>query len=89
MAPAEPAAQLVAPIAGEDDVRVRIDEARHDGAAAGVDDDGVCRELPTSLPVGFVADEDDRPAVGGDHRVGPRPGVGLARVRAAALVRRT
>ena len=29
----QPAAQFVAAVAGEDDVRVRIDEAGHDGAA--------------------------------------------------------
>ena len=34
----EAAAELLAPIAAEHDVRVRIDEARHDRAARGVDD---------------------------------------------------
>ena len=41
----QPAAQLLAPIAGEDDVRVGIDEAGHDGAAVRVDDGGVGRQL--------------------------------------------
>ena len=35
---AEPAAQLVAPIAGEHRMRVGVDEARHDREAAPVDD---------------------------------------------------
>ena len=78
----QPPAQLVAAVAGEDDVGVRIDEAGHDGAAAGVDDDGVGGQRAVAPPVGFVADEDDRAAVRGDHGVRPRAGVGLARADA-------
>ena len=56
----EAAAQLVAPIAGEHQMRVGIDEAGHDGATRRVDDLRVRRERDRAADFVGGADEDDR-----------------------------
>ena len=48
---AEPLAQFVLPIPRKDDVSVRIDKARDDGAPAGVETDGPVMQLQFSLRV--------------------------------------
>ena len=79
-------AQLLAPIAGKHDVRMRIHEAGDDGAAVGVDDDGIGRQLDLALQQALEADEDDAALEGGNGRARDRTRVGLGR---AAARRRT
>jgi len=65
----EPAGQFVATVAGVDDVRVRIDEARQDGPAARIDDDGVGVEAHAGVERRLGADENNAPAPGCDEGV--------------------
>ena len=62
----QPTAQLVAAIAGEHEMRVRIDEAGDDGAAFAVDDLGVGGERDRLRCVSRGADEDDAALEAGD-----------------------
>ena len=71
------APQLVAAIAGEDNVRVRVDQSRHDRAGARVDDDRVGRERAGSPPLHLVADEHDCSTARGDDGARPRTRVAL------------
>ena len=77
-------AELLATIAGKHDVRVRIDEAGNDGAAVGVDHDGIGRQLDLALQQALEADEDDAALEGGDGRARDRPRVGLGAPRRGA-----
>ena len=54
VAPAEPASQLVAPVAGEDDVRVRVDESGHERAPAAIDDDRSAASIGTAARTSAV-----------------------------------
>ena len=92
----QPAAQLVAPIAGEHDVRVRIDEPGHDGAALGIDDDRVVGQRAVARQLVVDADEDDRAAMASDDRprdasrrrpgAAPTRGAGPAQVRTSEVL---
>ena len=84
----EPPAQLVAPIAGEDHVRVRIDEAGNDRSPRGVEDERVVCQRDVASAVGVVADEHDRAAMRGDHRLRLRDRRPPGARRSAARVRR-
>ena len=69
-------------------MRVRIDEAGHDAAAARVDRRRVAVSVDGALDVGLGADEDDRAAERGDRAGGDAAGVGLMRARGAGPARR-
>ncbi len=73
------AAQLVLSIAGEDDVRVRIDEAGNDGAPAGIEADRVGVQVQMTLGLRRRTDMDDDALVRGDDRVAERRDVALRR----------
>jgi hypothetical protein len=72
-----PPPELRAPVAGEHDVRMRIDEAWHHGAAAGIDDRGVRRQRDFVGEQAFEADEDDPSVAGRDGGAGDRSSVAL------------
>src|SRR5439155_1549357 len=58
--------QLLAAVAGEDDVRVGVHEARHDRASTRVEHHGISFQLDLALQEAFEADEDDPPSARSD-----------------------
>src|SRR6185503_20343116 len=66
----EPALQFLAPIAGDDQMRVGIDETRNDAAPACIDPHGVGRDRDVALQRIGGTDKDDR-AIGGGNRRAP------------------
>jgi hypothetical protein len=82
----EPLLQLVLPIAGENEVRVWIDEAWHHRAPARVETDGLVVQLELARCLRRGTDEDDDPLMGGDRCVAKRRDLALCR---AAPRRRT
>ena len=75
----EPALQFLAPVAGKDEMGVRIDETRNDAAAARIDPYGVGRDRDVAVQRVRGPDEDDRAVGGGNRRAPKRSDVSLAR----------
>ncbi len=66
----EPLAVLGGPLAGEDGVRVTVDEAGQHAGTLGVEFDGVGREADLASEVGLAADPHDLPFVCGERPAG-------------------
>ena len=73
------AAQLVLSIAGEDHVRVRIDESGNDGAPAGIEAHRVGVQIQMTFGIRGRTDMDDDALVRGDDGVAKRRDVALRR----------
>ena len=69
--------QLLAAVAGEDDVRVGVHEARHDRASTRVEHHGISFQLDLALQEAFEADEDDPPSARSDGRTRNRSRIAL------------
>src|SRR3979409_32629 len=65
---ADPRSRLVGPRAGPEQVDVGVDEARHDAAAAGVQNPSTRRQAHAPLPAPGGPDPDDLAVAGGDRR---------------------